>query len=143
MHYFPVPATPFYRWIVFNSVGAMGFVLQIGTLFLLVHAAGLHYLPATALAVEIAVLHNFIWHENWTWVDRTGRKKNGRCRRLFHFHLANGVISILGNLLLMRFLVGVLEMHYLPANLFAIALCAVLNFLAGDRLVFRSNQDRP
>ena len=138
MRFLPVPKSPLYRWIAFNSVGVMGFLVQMSTLFVLVSFAGLHYLPATALAVEAAVLHNFLWHEKWTWADRTAASRNGRLRRLVYFHLANGLVSIVGNVLLMRFFVGTLEMHYLPANVIAIAMCAMLNFLAGDRLVFRN-----
>jgi len=130
-----------YRLIAFNSVGALGFLVQMSTLFLLVSVAGLHYLPATVLAVEAALLHNFLWHEKWTWADRTTANGNGRFRRLVYFHLANGLVSIVGNVLLMRFFVGTLEMHYLPANVIAIAMCAVLNFLAGDRLVFRGIEE--
>ena len=137
MRFLPVPTSPLRRWLVFNSVGAMGFLLQIGTLFLLVSIAGLHYLPAAALAVEAAVLHNFLWHEKWTWADRTTGSRCGWFRRLVSFHLANGLVSVVGNVLLMRFLVGTMEMHYVLANMIAIALCAVLNFLAGDRFVFR------
>ena len=137
MRFLPVPASPVYRWIVFNSVGVMGFVVQMSLLYLLAHFAGLHYLLATALAVEAAVLHNFVWHENWTWADRATANRNGWFKRLGWFHLANGVVSIAGNVLLMRFFVGTLGMYYMPANIIAIALCAVLNFLAGDRLVFR------
>jgi putative flippase GtrA len=37
----------------------------------------------------------------------------------------------------MELLVGRLEIHYLVANLIAIASCSVLNFVASDRLVFR------
>src|SRR5436190_21825889 len=48
---------------------AAGFVLQALMLQVLV-AAGLPYLLATALAVEGAILHNFVWHERWTWADR-------------------------------------------------------------------------
>lgn len=138
MKFLPIPTSPLYRWIAFNSVGVIGFILQMSMLFLLVNIAGLHYLLAAALAVEAAVLHNFLWHEKWTWADRTAASENGWFRRLVYFHLANGLVSIVGNVLLMRFFVGTLEMHYMLANVIAIALCAVLNFLAGDRLVFRS-----
>jgi len=138
MKFLPVPVSPVHRWIAFNSVGAIGFVLQMGALFLMVSIAGWHYLPATALAVEAAVLHNFIWHENWTWADRAMANRKGWFRRLVCFQLANGLVSITGNVLLMHFFVGALKLHYVPANLIAIALCAVVNFLAGDRLVFRS-----
>lgn len=141
MRFLPVPVSPLYRWIAFNSVGAMGFVLQMSTLFLLVNIAELHYLLAAALAVETAVLHNFLWHEKWTWADRTAASGRGWFRRLVYFHLANGLVSLVGNVLLMRYLVGTLEIHYLLANVIAIAMCAVLNFLAGDRLVFRGIEE--
>jgi putative flippase GtrA len=97
---------------------------------------GMGYLPATAIAVESAVLHNFVWHERWTWLERTKLNTSGMLRRLFRFHVANGLISIAGNLLLMWLFVSRLHLHYFAANLIAIALCSILNFLASDRLVF-------
>jgi putative flippase GtrA len=138
MKCFSVPGSQLHRWIAFNAVGAMGFAVQMSALYLLAHFAGLHYLPATALAVETAVVHNFIWHENWTWVDRPKGGRTGWVKRLVCFHLANGIVSIAGNVLLMRLFVGTLKMHYLAASVLSLALCAVLNFMAGDRLVFRS-----
>jgi putative flippase GtrA len=55
---------------------------------------------------------------------------------LLRFHLSNGVISILGSLLLMRWLVGQFGMNVVGANLLTIAACSVGNFLASDRWVF-------
>lgn len=60
-----------WRWCKFSLVGAVGIGVQLGALALLT-TAGVHYLRATALAVEIAVLHNFAWHQNFTWSDREG-----------------------------------------------------------------------
>ena len=54
------------RWLKFNAVGALGMAVQLGSLGFFVRVLGLHYLLATALAVEVAVLHNFIWHRRWT-----------------------------------------------------------------------------
>ena len=51
----------------FVIVGCLGFVLQLLTLWALTSLAGWPWLPATAAAVEVAVLHNFVWHERWTW----------------------------------------------------------------------------
>ncbi len=138
MKFLPLPISPMYRWLAFNSVGALGIVVQMSMLFLLVSIVGMNYLPATAMAVEAAVLHNFFWHENWTWADRAMIRSNRWFRRLIYFHLANGLFSLAGNLLLMRIFVGTLGMNYALANIFAIALCAVMNFLAGDRFVFRA-----
>ena len=57
---------------------------------------------------------------------------------LLRFHVSNGLISLLGNLLLMRLLAGGLGLPLLSANLASIAICFVANFLASDRWVFRS-----
>ena len=123
-------------WLKFNMVGLLGMTVQLTALTLLTSGFGVNYLTATALAVETAVIHNFIWHECWTWLDRTQGDTSGTLRRLLRFHLANGAISIAGNLGLMWLLVSRLHMHYFIANVMAIGTCAILNFLASDRLVF-------
>lgn len=125
------------RWIAFNLVGALGVLIQLSTLAALTGGLGLHYLVGTGLAVEAAVLHNFVWHEHWTWSDRLGHDKKGMWKRLVRFHLANGVLSIGGNLILMRLFVGSWSMNYAVANTVTITICSFLNFLASDRFVFQ------
>ena len=122
------------RFLRFNLVGALGFVLQLGVLAILVRS-GLHYLAATAVAVEAAVLHNFLWHERWTWRDRpsTGWP---RLARLGRFHVLNGGLSLAGNILIMHVLVGLCGLPVVPSNVAAVLVCAAINFLAADALVF-------
>jgi putative flippase GtrA len=124
-----------WRFFRFNLVGAIGIAVQLLVLELL-RRAGVDYLPATVLAVEAAILHNFAWHERYTWRDRAGVSRWQSLGRLLRFHLANGAVSLIGNALMMRWLVGELCVPVLPANIAAIAACGVLNFLLGDRLVF-------
>ena len=50
----------------------MGIAVQLLMLVVLKAGLHLHYLVATALAVETAVIHNFLWHERFTWADRSG-----------------------------------------------------------------------
>lgn len=124
------------RFLRFNSVGVAGFAVQIGLLSVLVYL-GVHYLVATAGAVEAAVLHNFFWHERWTWADRP---VDGRARlaRLGRFHALNGVVSLVGNLVLMRLFVGTLGMPAIPANLLSVLACAAVNYFGSDRIVFNA-----
>ena len=44
--------------------------MQFAALFLLKTVLHFDYLFATAIAVEAAVVHNFVWHEQFTWADR-------------------------------------------------------------------------
>ena len=124
------------RWLKFNAVGLLGVGLQLAVLTVLVGGSGMDYLPATALAVESALLHNFWWHERFTWADRTQAAAGGWVRRLICFHAANGAISLGGNLLFMSLLVQGLHLPLLPANLVSIAACSLLNFAASEELVF-------
>jgi len=90
------------------------------------------------------VLHNFVWHERWTWPDRPAGWRD-RAMRLLRFHAGNGGVSIFSNLVVMRALVGSAGLPYLPANLIAIAGTSILNFLIGEFFVFRSRpvRERP
>jgi putative flippase GtrA len=125
----------------FGIVGLMGAAVQLFLLNVLTRSFGLLDLIATPAAVEIAILHNFIWHERFTWSDRAANRAgySGQLAwRLWRFHAANGVISLAGNTLLMYFLVERLKVPAMPAALGAIALCSAANFLVADRWVFAS-----
>jgi len=125
----------FRRWLKFNTVGAIGILVQLAALALLNSLLRVEYLIATGLAVEIAVLHNFAWHERWTWRERTGKK--GMPGRLLRFNLSNGAVSILANLLFMRLLVGHFHLRVLIANLLSIAATSLANFFLSELFVFR------
>ena len=121
----------------FNLVGAIGIAVQLATLAVLTSGLHVEYLLATALAVETAVLHNFMWHERYTWADRRSLRRRDVAARLLRFNCTTGAISIGGNLLLMRLLVGQAHLPAIVANLITIAACSVVNFLVSDRVVFR------
>ena len=123
------------RWLKFNFVGGLGVGVQLAALSLL-SSAGVWYLGATALAVEAAVVHNFLWHQRMTWRDRATPLLRHLLGRFLRFQAANGAISLVGNLLVMRLLVGALHLPVLWANLGAIAACGAVNFVVSDRLVF-------
>jgi len=124
------------RWLHFNLVGAIGIVVQLSMLFLLKSIFHCNYLLATGLAVEAAVVNNFLWHERYTWADRVLPSWQKSPLRLLRFNLANGGISIAGNLVLMKILVGLAHMNYLAANAIAIVVCCLANFLVSDEWVF-------
>jgi dolichol-phosphate mannosyltransferase len=129
-----------WRWLKFNAVGAIGVCLQLGVLAML--RAGLHwgYLQSTAVAVEVTVMHNFLWHERFTWADRPAK---ARVERFAAFNCSNGLISLAGNLVVMKLLVGGLGINYFAANGIGIAVCSLANFAVGDQFVFTAEAQRP
>jgi putative flippase GtrA len=121
------------RWLKFNAVGAGGIAVQLTVLTFLKSGLELNYLLATALAVEAAIIHNYFWHEKFTWLDRPTRNAG---LRFLKFNLTTGMFSLVGNVLLMRCFVSGLHLNYLLANVLTIATCSLVNFLVSDRFVF-------
>jgi putative flippase GtrA len=122
------------RYGKFSLVGVLGMLVQLAALagFNRILSGG--YLCASAAAVELAVLHNFVWHIHYTWRDR--HSSDTVSRQLLRFHLSNGLVSIAGNLALMRILVHNAHLCLLLANCIAILCCSLVNFLLGDAWAF-------
>lgn len=129
------------RWCRFNLVGLVGVVVQLTVLAACNRMAPGHYLVATVVAVEVTLLHNFVWHTVYTWRGRVGRA--ALVPPLVRFHLSNGMVSLVGNLALMRVLVQNAHLPVLAANGVAIVCCSLVNFTLGENWVFAEKCDEP
>jgi len=126
-------ASLFRRFARFSIVGAGGIVVQTAALGALLRFSDIHYMLATAVAVELSVLNNFVWHRRWTWADRRASRA---ALALLRFNATTGAMSLAGNLVFMFLLVGGLRLDPRAANLIAIGLCSLVNFALSDRFVF-------
>jgi putative flippase GtrA len=90
--------------------------------------------------VEATVIHNFFWHERFTWADRGRTGIVESLRRFAKFNLTTGAFSIVGNLVFMRIFVGLTHLPVTAANLASVAACSLLNFVVSDRVVFRATE---
>ncbi len=125
------------HWIKFNLVGIAGFALQSGVLFVFTHTTlRLSHLAATAVAVEVAVLNNFFWHQRWTWKDRPSSSPADTLARLFKFNVTNGLISLAGNVAIIGILVRHAGWPVVGANCVSVAVCSIFNFILADRIAF-------
>ena len=120
----------------FNLVGLLGAALQVLLFDLLLNCFHLAEVAATLIAVEITLLHNFFWHERFTWRDRGLIGPRPTAIRLLRFHASNGLISLTGNTMLTYCLVEKLKAPALPSALASIALCAPVNFLLADHWIY-------
>lgn len=126
------------RLRAFVVVGVFGFVVQMVVLFVLASRWHVPYLVATALAVEVAVVHNFAWHLHWTWADRARTSgRFGLLARLLRFNLGTGLTSIAGNLIGTAIGVELMHLPTMVANVGAVAATTIANYLIADRWVFQ------
>jgi putative flippase GtrA len=123
-----------FRWLRFNLVGILGFLVQTATLWLLIAWAGLRADVAVALAVLAAVSHNFVWHEHVTW---PGLPRRRRLVRWLSFHASTGIVSVAGNLVVTALVMRATTLSAVPANVVAVSALSMANYWVANRLVFR------
>jgi putative flippase GtrA len=122
------------RFLKFSLGGTLGFVIQVAAVALLT-SWGLHYLAATAIGVELAIIVNFAWHRSRTWVDRPPADIVGQ---LLRFNALTAATSIAGSVMVAAVLVESLALSPILANVVSVAVLSVINFIGADTLVFRS-----
>src|SRR5258708_20145490 len=88
------------RWVKFALIGGLGLVIQLVLLQALTVITS-NYLAATAMAVEFTILHNFVWHEKFTWRERATAAFSCKLHLSLRFHFPNRVISLPANLILL------------------------------------------
>jgi len=135
----PIPLTVL-RWLRFNSVGAIGALVQLASLALFAHLAPAHPLLDTTAALELTLLHNFVWHRLFTWRSTS---PEGWLTPFLRFHLSNGIVSLGGNLLVMQLLVNYAHLAPLPSNAVAIAICSSGNFWLSNAWAFAPLHEAP
>jgi len=122
------------RFARFALAGTSGFVIQVGTLAVLTTLFGVNYMMATLIAVEAAIVSNFIWHQQWTWRDRPGSV----VERFVRFNMLTAITSIVGSLVLTAIFVEAFQLNVIASNIASVAILSVINYIGADRLVFRA-----
>jgi putative flippase GtrA len=111
------------RALKFAIVGGMGAIVNTASLYVLYRWLSLPLATASALAVELAVVHNYLLNDWWTFSVRAPS-----IRRFLKFN-----VSVLGGLVVNVFIVWLLvsvEVYFLLANGLGISAAFTVNFLS-------------
>ena len=143
-----------FRYLKFGLVGASGTVVNMVVLYLgheylfqaLEGPQGKPY-ASLALAIAVATVNNFTWNRLWTWADRVQAQREAavvseqvRAPRLGTQLLKYALASWFGIALQYALTLWLAQlMHYMLANVLAIVMASVSNFLANDRWTFRKS----
>ena len=148
-----------FRYIKFGLVGASGTVVNMAllyfsqeVLFASIDAPRTRLYASLALAITVATLNTFTWNRLWTWADRlrelAALAHQGQapqsgfalyCTQFGRYAITSwfGIALQYGLTLWLAH-----SLHYMVANVIAILIASVSNFLANDRWTFR-RQPRP
>lgn len=139
-----------FRYVRFGLVGASGTVVNLAVLFTAheylfsaIEPPGSKPYFSLALAIAIATVNNFTWNRLWTWSDRvhatSAQHEEGvSLRRLLAQLGQYATASWLGIALQYGLTLWLTHfMHYMLANVIAIVIASVSNFIANDRWTFR------
>jgi len=111
------------RFIKFNLVGLTGVVVNEGLLILLV-SHGIYYISASAVAIEVSILSNFILNDLWTFRDR----RHGHVvTRLLKFN-ALMLVGLAVNLVILYLGTDFLKINYAVSNLGGIAVAFLVRY---------------
>ena len=128
------------RFLKFGTVGASGTVVNLGLLyyaqehiFTAVQQPEMRLNLSLALAIFFATINNFFWNRLWTWADRKQHYDRPMLTQFGQYTLACwlsiALQAVFTNMLAPHF-------YYLIANLIAIGLTSVLNFVLNDIWTF-------
>jgi putative flippase GtrA len=115
----------------------MGFIVQMAAFVALTSVVHASWLSATVAAAEVSIIHNFFWHERWTWKDRI-ESGFSLLAKLARFNVATGIVGVGGNLAVVALYVTVFKLPPVVANVLAVATLSIVNFIVADRWIFRA-----
>jgi dolichol-phosphate mannosyltransferase len=146
-----------FRYIKFGLVGATGTAVNIAVLFVaqeylfaVISSPRIRLYASLALAIAVATFNNFTWNRLWTWADRlreaaarhepAGKKGTLALLRQFGRYALASWLGIALQYGLTLWLAH--SLHYLLANMIAILIASVSNFLANDHWTFRHHRPK-
>jgi putative flippase GtrA len=139
-----------FRYIKFGVVGASGTVVNMAVLtlaqeylFASITEPRQRLYVSLAVAILVATINNFSWNRIWTWADRRVELATNQTdtapKSLAGLFVRYCLASWLGIALQYGLTLWFAHfMHYLVANVLAIVVASVSNFLANDKWTFKA-----
>ncbi len=128
------------RFLKFCAVGGSGVAVNAGMFRLLLKSAHFDYRLASIIAIETAIISNFIWNYLWTFRDRMVSSANARVWMFARFNLTSGMTALVVNWGILVALKEVFGMYEELANLIGIAAGTLANFLLSHFWAFTTKE---
>lgn len=131
-----ITLSPYITLIKFLSVGALGTVVNLGVLYVLRYVFDLKHVIASAIAMEVSVINNYVFHEHWTFRER---REGSWLYRLIKFHLTTS-LAITTQYITSQILHYGLSIESLTSQLTGILLGFTINYLLSSKYVWKGRK---
>lgn len=125
----------------FLVVAWLGMGVNTACLYLFKGVLHIRIIPASMMAIEIAIIHNFIWMRYWAWRDRQDRPPF--LKQLLLYNVATGAVDLAANVSVLWALSTFFGVHYLLANILGMAAGPFIKFWLNEKLIFREKRHDP
>ncbi len=122
------------RFQKFVVVGAIGLLVNQGSLSVLHGSMAMVLLVASPIAILASMVVTFFLNEAWTWHDRGSGRVVSRAMSYIPINLGGLVI----NWGILYYLTEQFGMHYLVANLIGAGVAAIWNFTLNNFITWRA-----
>lgn len=139
LYYFYTMNLKFYKsreFIKYCFVGASGVFVNMGVLVILTRFFHLAIEYASPIAIETAIISNFVLNNIWTFRSRT--VETSLIKRFIRFHMV-ALTAGLVNYTTLLFLVYGLDLLDIIANLIGIAAAMMVNYLLNSRWTWKKH----
>ncbi|MGC9444842.1 MAG: GtrA family protein [Candidatus Methanospirareceae archaeon] len=123
------------RLFKFSIVGGIGAVINTVLLWLFTDLAGIYYLYSSIIAIEIAIILQFLMNDRWTFKEQRTTHVAQFLRRIIKSNIwrSGGLAVNIGVLYALTEYAG---LYYLLSNIVGIFCAFLLNYLFESRLTW-------
>ncbi|MBD3345780.1 MAG: hypothetical protein GF401_12025 [Chitinivibrionales bacterium] len=124
------------RFIKFGIVGGSGVIVNAGILRILTKWAEIDYKISAIIAIETAIISNFLLNYFWTWQDRRHSSQISFLSSFWKFNLSCGMVALAVNWGILVFFTEFINLYYEISNLIGIGCGTVANYLLSHYWAF-------
>ena len=124
-----------YKGYKFSIVGILSTVFYYGVFVFFYKIVNFHYMLSSIIGYVSGLLLGYQINKNWTFIDQIDKSKI-----YIVSYITVYVVSLISSQISLLYFVEILLIKPLYANIFAIVLSTVMNFLGTNFFVFKNNE---
>ncbi len=126
------------RILSFQFIGWIGTGVNLAVLWLCYDVLSWPLLVSGALAIEVAIIHNFVWYYFWTWNDRVAFTVRDFLTLFIRYNIFTAAIDFIIRLGILWILTEYYGVHYIISDIVGMFIAPLLKYITNDAYIFNT-----